>query len=202
MRRDANSHTTEALVARAFLQSRREPDATSTHAELAGRNNRRHAAPAPRRGPSHPNAQTPIPTTSHARHRAPPSTPLTRAHSGMEPPQKHSPRATSFPRAHQKRPRWTAATDRYQRNAPRAADSSTRQRAPAPTRVRPCRRRYPSDKKSGSLLPSGGAGSLRSRRSPAKRGRQSHREIRAGDGARTHDIQLGKLTLYQLSYAR
>ena len=24
----------------------------------------------------------------------------------------------------------------------------------------------------------------------------------AGDGTRTHDIQLGKLTLYQLSYAR
>ncbi len=27
-------------------------------------------------------------------------------------------------------------------------------------------------------------------------------EIGAGDGTRTHDIQLGKLTLYQLSYAR
>jgi hypothetical protein len=25
---------------------------------------------------------------------------------------------------------------------------------------------------------------------------------KAGDGARTHDIQLGKLTLYQLSYTR
>ncbi len=25
---------------------------------------------------------------------------------------------------------------------------------------------------------------------------------RAGDGARTRDIQLGKLTLYQLSYSR
>jgi hypothetical protein len=28
------------------------------------------------------------------------------------------------------------------------------------------------------------------------------REVGAGDGVRTHDTELGKLVLYQLSYAR
>jgi hypothetical protein len=38
---------------------------------------------------------------------------------------------------------------------------------------------------------------------PAASGqRDPIRKYRAGDGVRTHDIQLGKLALYQLSYAR
>ena len=38
--------------------------------------------------------------------------------------------------------------------------------------------------------------------SPNPKPRLSGAFLRAGDGARTHDPQLGKLMLYQLSYAR
>ena len=53
-----------------------------------------------------------------------------------------------------------------------------------------------------SLRPSGGMDGARAEFAIEGSVAKSRMNTEAGDGARTHDPQLGKLMLYQLSYAR